>query len=51
MEDLGWRLDKCAYYGPDMAPILIKPQEGRKAKPRALLSVASRKTSRTCFIR
>ena len=33
---LGWKLDNCEYWGPDMAPILTKPHKGRKAKPSPL---------------
>ena len=33
MEGLGWRLSNCKYCGPDLAPILTKPQERKKVKP------------------
>ena len=49
-EDLGWRLGNCEYCSPDLAPILTKPQEGRKEKSSPPLPVASRKTSRTCSV-
>ena len=43
---LDWRLGKCEYCGPNLAPILAKPQKGRKSKPSPALPAASMKINR-----
>ena len=42
-EDLGCRLGNCEDLGPDLAHMLAKAKEGRKGKPNAPQSAASKK--------
>ena len=46
-EEQGWRLGNCEECSPDLAPILTKPQDGRKAKLNSPQPAVARKTNRT----